>query len=72
MKVRFSTAYGDRYGKSHRPGDVVEYADHIAVKLIKARIAVPVREDAPEQAVRKPRERAALTTKAFLLGKNDE
>ncbi len=59
MKIRFRTAYNDRFGVSHKVGDVAEMRDGIAVKLINRRIAEAVREAPVERAVVAPPETTA-------------
>lgn len=72
MRVRITArnGYGDRYGRRHSLGTVVEYKDDLALKLIRLGVAVAVSEQpvetaelaAPENAARrtsKPRPRRA-------------
>jgi hypothetical protein len=70
MKVRIIKrgGYGDRYGIEHPEGSIVDFPDHLAVKLINHRIAEPVRDKPKERAVKGPREKTSktLTTKAFF------
>ncbi|MBU0631000.1 MAG: hypothetical protein KKC80_08865 [Candidatus Margulisbacteria bacterium] len=62
MKITIlSSAYRDRAGNDYRKGDVAELPDAIAVKLIKWRIAEPMREAPIERAVVEPTEKAVTT-----------
>lgn len=74
MKVRIikRDGYGDRYGRMHKFGDVVEFSDQIAVKLLTNRIAEPVRDKEKERAVKKPRERTGAVTTRSFSGKDEE
>ena len=51
--------YRDRYGVNHKAGDEADYLDHIAVKLIRLGIAVPVRESEIETTAIEPPEKTA-------------
>ncbi len=68
VRIRQRAGYGDRYGVFHEMGAVVDYPDHIALKLIKNGTAEAVRETPIERAtIAAPEttEKGALTTKAF-------
>lgn len=59
MKIRLLTARATATGSENR-GDEIDVADDEAVRMIEAGQAEPVREEAVEKAVRKPRaEKAA-------------
>ncbi len=66
MKVRFVIpAYRDRYGADHVRGDEWEYADHVAVKLVRLGYAEPVRSHPPEVVVPPaPKTTAKMTGKS--------
>lgn len=78
MKVRIINAGGYQGrvdGRLHKQWSVVDFPDELAVKLIRYRIAEPVREKEPERAVKVPREKTSkgvLTTKAFSPDKDDK
>jgi hypothetical protein len=60
VKVRIiqKRGYGDRYQVFHEFGEVVDYPDDLAQKLITYRIAIPLNE--------KPQRKTAVTTGAFF------
>jgi hypothetical protein len=83
MKVRIiqRPGYGDRNGVFHKHGDVVDFPDVLAIKLIRHQIAVPAPEKTKETAILEAEEMAAdvkrprgrpkkgpITTKAFSPG----
>ena len=60
MKARIVLpAYRDRYGHDHKAGDVCEYPDHLALKLIRLGYVEAVREAPVERAVQAPPENTA-------------
>ncbi len=63
MDVHILIPYGDRFGRQHKPGDVAEFPDHIALKLIANGVAAPVKESTVETVEAGPSETAARTVK---------
>jgi len=77
VKVRIIRQGGyARAGENlHKPGEVVDYPDPLALKLINFKIAVPVREKDVEKAVRKAPEKTSkgtVTTRSFSQTKGDD
>jgi hypothetical protein len=60
VKVRIiqKRGYGDRYGVFHEFGEVVDFPEDLAQKLINYRIAAPLDE--------KPQKKNSVTTAAFF------
>lgn len=65
MRVRFLVDYRDRYGVTHKPGDVAEYIDHLGAKLCRLGVAAPapVPKKVETMAVEPPQNAARRTTK---------
>lgn len=60
MLIRIVAAlYGDRYGTVHRYGEVWDAPEHIARKLVRGGVAVPVARALLETVMTEPSEYAA-------------
>ena len=64
MKVRIiqKRGYGDRNGVFHEFGDVVDFPDDLALKLVGYKIAIPLGT--------KPEKKGPVTTAAFMAPEN--
>jgi hypothetical protein len=72
LRIIAPGGYHDRYGNSYRTGQVVDFSDDLATKLLNHNIAVPAPPPEPETVTKAPAENTAKRVHKPVKARKEE